>query len=167
MVAFSASSDTQALVQFARMFRAYMECSDELQQSAVAMINAIVDPESDEDDRVLAQMTLADILFPNPHNGLQGTDLVECEAIGAEDEEETRAELERMDRQEATFAERLRAEMKAKDITQVELAEKIGVGQSAIAMMLARECRPQRRTIRRLANALGVSCESLWPGYAD
>jgi lambda repressor-like predicted transcriptional regulator len=48
-------------------------------------------------------------------------------------------------------------------VTQVQLAETIGVGQSAIAMMLQRECRPQRRTVARMAEALGVTPETLWP----
>lgn len=49
-------------------------------------------------------------------------------------------------------------------MTQDQLAEKIGVGQPAISMMLKRQCRPQKRTVQRLAEALGVAAEELWPG---
>jgi transcriptional regulator with XRE-family HTH domain len=49
-------------------------------------------------------------------------------------------------------------------LTQEQLAEKIGVGQPAISMMLKRQCRPQKRTVQRLAEALGVAAEELWPG---
>ena len=49
-------------------------------------------------------------------------------------------------------------------MTQEQLAAKIGVGQPAISNMLNRQCRPQRRTVKRLATALDVSPEDLWPG---
>jgi len=47
------------------------------------------------------------------------------------------------------------------------LAEKIGVGQPAISMMLQRQCRPQKRTVMRIAEALGVSAEELWPNTKE
>jgi len=31
-------------------------------------------------------------------------------------------------------------------------------------MLLARKCRPQPRTLGKLAEALGVSVEEIWPG---
>jgi transcriptional regulator with XRE-family HTH domain len=53
--------------------------------------------------------------------------------------------------------------MKKHGMTQAELAEKTDVNQPAIANMLSRECRPQRRTIAKLAAAFGVEPEELWP----
>jgi len=50
-------------------------------------------------------------------------------------------------------------------MTQEALAAKLGVGQPAISNMLNRQCRPQRRTVLRLAQALGISPEELWPGF--
>jgi lambda repressor-like predicted transcriptional regulator len=38
----------------------------------------------------------------------------------------------------------------------------VGVGQSALSMMLKRQCRPQERTVQRLAEGLGVAAEELW-----
>jgi transcriptional regulator with XRE-family HTH domain len=70
-----------------------------------------------------------------------------------------------MDREEATFADRLRAVMQERGVTQEQLAERIGVGQSAIAMMLQRQCRPQRRTVSRMAEALEVPPDRLWPAF--
>ena len=67
-----------------------------------------------------------------------------------------------MDRQEATFAERLRQLMKEKNLTQSELAQKVGIGQSAISMMLNRNCRPQNKTVLRIAAAPGVDAKDLW-----
>jgi lambda repressor-like predicted transcriptional regulator len=153
--------------RFAPLFQAYLECSDELQAHARKLFAALADPELDEDDRALAAMTLADVLFPNLHDGELGSDLKECEVMSAQHSPETRETLKGMDREEATFAERLRTVMHERGVTQVQLAERIGVGQSAIAMMLQRECRPQRRTVARMADALGVPPEQLWPGFGQ
>lgn len=148
---------------FAPLMMAFLECSDELQEHAKEMLAAFKDPELDEDDRALAAMTLADILHPNFYKGLLGSDLKECEAQGAEHFPETRHVLEEMDQEEATFADRLKGIMERSGTTQAELAEKIGVGQPAISMMLQRNCRPQKKTVHKLAEALGVSPEELWP----
>jgi lambda repressor-like predicted transcriptional regulator len=150
------------LQRFAPLFQAYLECSDELQIHAQKLFKILSDPATDADDRALAAMTLADVLFPNFHEGELGSDLEECEAM-AMHTPESREALARMDEEEAVFADRLRAVMKEGGVSQVQLAERLGVGQSAIAMMLQRQCRPQRRTITRMAEALGVQPESLWP----
>jgi len=152
------------IIQSAPLLQAFMECSNALQIHARKLTAILVDPNTDDDDRELAAMTLADVLFPNFHEGELGSDLKECEAQGAQHSPETCDVLKRMDSEEATFAERLRAVMDDRGITQVQLADKIGVGQSAIAMMLQRECRPQRRTVVRMAEALRVQPEDLWPG---
>ncbi len=47
-------------------------------------------------------------------------------------------------------------------VTEVQLARRIGVSQSAISMMLPRRCRPQRRTVEKLAETLGVKADDLW-----
>jgi lambda repressor-like predicted transcriptional regulator len=151
--------------RFAPLFQAYLECSDELQAHARKLFAALADPQADADNRALAAMTRADVLFPDHPKGELGSDLKECEALAAQRSPEARETLERMDREEATFADRLRAVMQERGVTQVQLAERIGVGQSAIAMMLQRECRPQRRTVARMADALGVPPEQLWPGF--
>ncbi len=71
---------------------------------------------------------------------------------------------ERMDQQESEFAERLCRLMAERQMTQAELARHIGVGQSAVSMLLSRKCRPQPRTLGKIATALGVSVEDLWSG---
>lgn len=153
---------TAATQLFARFFRAYLDCDDDVQ--AIVRRQAIVatDPESDEDDRALALVTVCEALFPDysPFDGQLGLDLADLErhATGQD-----RASLEEMDRQEATFADRLAAAMTAKGLTQAQLATAIGVGQPAISNMLNRACRPQSRTVARLAEALGMRPEELWP----
>jgi hypothetical protein len=67
------------LCRFAPLFQAYLECSDELQTHAQKLFKILSDPQTDAGDCALAAMTLADILFPNCHEGELGSDLEECE----------------------------------------------------------------------------------------
>jgi len=165
MATLSCEIEQLTLLQATKFLLAYLECSDEIQAGIREMLELIKDPNTEEDDRHMTLLTLADALFPNPHDSKLGMDLQESEEIGARESEEMRTALEEMDREEATFAERLRAMMETQGITQEQLAEKIGVGQPAISNMLNRQCRPQRRTVLRLADALGTSPEALWPGF--
>lgn len=75
---------------------------------------------------------------------------------------EVRAEVEQT---LAIFAATLARLMAERQLTQAHLAERLGVGQTAISMLLKRRCRPQRRTIGKLAEALGVPVDELWPGF--
>lgn len=77
--------------------------------------------------------------------------------------EEAKNAIADLDREEEEFATRLQKLMIEKGVTQQQLAEKLKVGQPAISNMLNRQCRPQRRTIYRIAGALGVNPEELWP----
>lgn len=152
---------------FAKFFHGFMECSDEIQAAVREMIEIVVDPESEEDERKMALATIADALFPNRDDGEIGVELEESERMGAEYSDETRQVLDEMDQEETTFAQRLRTMMTEKRMTQADLAERIGVGQPAISMMLNRQCRPQRRTIIQLAEALGVAPQELWPSKPE
>lgn len=75
-----------------------------------------------------------------------------------------RAVRERIESVVRPFADTLARLLAEKQMTQAELARRIGVGQSAISTMLSRRCRPQPRTLGKLADALGVPVEDLWPG---
>ncbi len=70
-----------------------------------------------------------------------------------------------MAEEDLTFSQRLSACLESKGVTQEEIASKIGVGQSAIANLINRNCRPQRKTVLRLADALGVPPQDLWPNF--
>ena len=155
------------LLQAAKFLRAYLECSDEIQAGIRKMLEILNDPSTDEDDRDMTLFTLADALFPDPHQGKLGMDLDEAERLGTGFSKETSMVLEEMDREEETFAARLRTAIEHKGITQEQLAAEIGVGQPAISNMLSRQCRPQRRTVIRLADALDVTPGDLWPGFSN
>ncbi len=153
------------LLQAAKFLRAYLECSDEIQAGIRGMLEILNDANTDEHDRNMTLITLADALFPDPRDGGLGMDLEESEKLGAGFSEEMRSTLEEMDREEETFAARLRNAMEEQGINQEQLAAKTGVGQPAISNMLNRQCRPQRRTVLRVAEALNVTPEELWPGF--
>ncbi len=154
----------QAL-QAAKLLQAYLECSDEIQAAIREMLEILNDPETDDDDRESTLFTLADALFPNAYEGRLGIDLQESERLGSDSSKEMREALEQMDAEEATFAERLRGMMEQRGLTQQALAERLGIGQPAVSNLLKRQCRPQRRTVSRLAEVLQVSPNELWPGF--
>jgi transcriptional regulator with XRE-family HTH domain len=68
-----------------------------------------------------------------------------------------------LDQEEAAFSDRLKRLMSERDMTQEKLAKLTGVSQPAISNILNRCCRPQRKTVGRFAEALGVSPDELWP----
>ena len=53
--------------------------------------------------------------------------------------------------------------MTVKCMTQKGLSNRIGCSQPAISQMLNRKCRPQKKTILKLADALQVQPHELWP----
>ena len=153
------------LLQAAKFLRAYLECSDEIQAGVRELLEVLNDPETDEDDREATLFTLADALFPKPHEGQLGMDLESSEQLGASVSPEMRDALEELNREEKAFAECLRAVMERRGVSQEDLARELGIGQPAISNMLNRQCRPQRLTVLRFAEALEVSPEELWPDF--
>lgn len=154
------------LLKCVQTLQSFFECSSEIQAGIREMLSIINDPEVDPDDREMALYTLADALFPNPYKGKLGMDLEESEREGAAFSDEMRQVVEAMNAEEATFAERLQQIMAERNLTQVALAEMVGLQQPAISNMLRRQCRPQRQTVLRFAEALGIEPSELWPGFA-
>jgi lambda repressor-like predicted transcriptional regulator len=148
---------------FAKCFRAYLECSDEAQAVIRDMVAVLNSADADEEEREMALNTLAEALFPSYDSGELGIEVGEADKACAENSQEGREARAALDLEERTFAERVQAFMTQKGLTQAQLAEKAGVRQPAVSMMLTRRCRPQRRTVHKLAEALGVKVEDLWP----
>lgn len=145
---------------------ALAECDEDLRAEALELFKQLNSGELDEEQRFATTALLAEILFPNTSDqGMPGLDLAEAEAIAPSVNPEAQDVIDRMDREEAVFAQRLRDLMEAKGVTQSELANKVRIGQPAISMMLNRACRPQRQTVVRFAQALGVRPEQLWPPF--
>jgi len=147
-----------------KFLSALAECSDEIQKVVFQMMNIVEDRHTTPLERQRALMTIADALLLNPDDeGEYGQDLVASETNAAAVYPSLRHEVQKMDAQEADFAERLRKLMADKCVTQQELAERVGCSQPAVSQMLNRKCRPQKKTILKLAEALHVPPEDLWP----
>ena len=117
--------------------------------------------EADEDQKRRAIHTILEALFPSlAVDATEGMDQMRSLP-------ESQAYEREMDAQEETFADRLKATMQRKGWNQEKLAERTGVGQPAISNMLNRQSRPQTRTVFRLAEALDVPPEELWPGISN
>jgi len=143
--------------------KAYLECSDDLRRVVHEMFAVLDSEEATREERERAMATIADALFLRPHKQKYGMDLVASESEATEQVPALGREAQRMDEEEATFAERLRTLLERRTITQTELAERTGCSQSAISHMLNRNSRPQKKTILKLAEALQVAPVDLWP----
>ena len=143
---------------FAVVLRAYLGHENKDRDGIARMASIVTDPDATVDEVEDALETMREGLYP--------TDFVDLETSQTQDAEE-QSVSRRMDLEEETFATRLHDLMSKRGISQVDLAAMIGVGQPAICMMLSRNCRPQRRTIERLSQALRVSPTDLWPSYIN
>jgi lambda repressor-like predicted transcriptional regulator len=148
---------------FAQVFQAYMECSDEIQEVIRDMAAIVNDPEATETEQAMACSTIAEALFPHRHAGHLGIDLEAAERLEAESSKEFKEERDSMDKEEAHFAARVKAILEAREMTQVELADACEMGQPAVSNLLSRQSRPQRRTVEKIAKALGVPPDEIWP----
>lgn len=143
---------------------AIKKCSPELRDAAYDLFEDLQSGELDDYQLQATEALIADILFPTADaRGLPGLDSQEVERLEVLTDPDAATVVAEMEREEATFAERLQSLLAAKGVTQAELAAKVGVGQPAISMMLNRVCRPQRKTVEKIATALGVTPEELWP----
>lgn len=148
-----------------RFLAALMECSDEVQQVVISLLEVVKDPQTTQPERQRALMTIADALFLNPCevDGDYGQDLAGSEPYAAARSAPLAREVATMNSQQESFAERLKELMTKKQLSQQDLAKRIGCSQPAISQMLHRLCRPQKKTILKLAEALTVHPRELWP----
>jgi transcriptional regulator with XRE-family HTH domain len=142
---------------------ALAECGDPVQEVVVKLLGVVKSQHTTVVERQRALRAIADALFPNSEGGEHGLDLIASEASAAAESSSLAREVQRMNTQEATFADRIRELMETKRISQQELAARAGCSQPAISQMLNRTCRPQKKTILKLAEALNVRACDLWP----
>ena len=153
------------------LIKRFIECSDEVQSVVRSMFAVLEYEQSTVEDKQRALSTIADSLFLNTDvgHGSYGTDLTRIERDTAKGHlvESRRPivskRLDQLDAQELSFADRLSNLLIEKNITQEELADRIGCTQSAISKMLSRNARPRRTTIFKLSEALKVEPTELWP----
>ncbi len=138
-------------------------CDATFQQMVLEMIGIVENPEATVSEKARARATIDEAFETRFRERAMGRSLHSCEIAGMGSNPDSDRILEQMDSQEAAFAEALRQFMKTKGITQKDLANRIGCTQPAISQMLNRKCRPQRQTIFKLAEAIGVTARELWP----
>ena len=161
---FPAALQVSAFKMASSILHALQECDPKLREVALELFDQLNTDDLDTEQAHATTALIAEILFPNADQaGIPGLDLEEAEKIAPTVDPSAGPILAEMDRQEATFAERLRTAMTEKGFTQAELAAKVGIGQPAVSMMLNRACRPQRKTVQKIAAALGLADEQLWP----
>lgn len=146
----------------AEVLIAYLEKSPIVQAVIRDLVNILKDRNLPSEERQWAETALQDALFrhKSPQPGKRGR-VVSDEKRQLPGLREAQQRLEEEDR---VFAANLARFLKEQEISQAELAKRVGVGRSAISMMLSRQCRPQRRTVEKIAQALGVELRELWPG---
>lgn len=144
---------------FAEFYSALVESDSETRRDVDELVALAQDRDTDEIERETLLATIAQSLFPR----IGEAEVLAASVAGWEPttHAEVIANCELME-EESAFARKLRATMRDKGITQAALAGLMGVRQPAISMMLSRTCRPQRRTVEKLASALGVEIGELW-----
>jgi lambda repressor-like predicted transcriptional regulator len=140
---------------------AYEQCSPEIREAIDEMLAIMKSPDASPDEKERAVFTIVEALFPN----LAVDFLATCEAI--HHSPPAVAVRDAMRAEEESFAKNVQEIMKQRDLTQDALARLAGVGQSAISNMLNRHSRPQKRTVVKIAGALGVEPSRLWPGIEN
>ncbi|MFN0019402.1 MAG: helix-turn-helix domain-containing protein [Pirellulaceae bacterium] len=143
----------------ATMLRAFVECSREMQEVALEMSDILLDKESTQDEREMAFDAMIQALFPG-----MSMDILEGYRQHMKGHEAAEA-ASALHEEERTFADRVRTEMRKKDVTQEQLAKAANISQPAVSNILNRHCRPQRKTVVKFAESLGVSPKDLWPDF--
>lgn len=146
-----------------RFGRALAECSNAVQEVVVRQLGIVKTPRTTAVERQQALMTIANALFSKSESGECGLDLIASEANAAAESLPLAHEVQGKNTQESAFADRVRELMETKRISQQELAARAGCSQPAISQMLNRTCRPRKKTILKLAEALNVQARDLWP----
>jgi DNA-binding XRE family transcriptional regulator len=148
-------------LKISEVLQAFFQLDARKQREIQEQLNRLMDPQTSEAERDRAEKALAAMLQAAGGQQQAGRVLGREERFGPA-HHELRTQMEQA---EAAFAGTLARLMAERQFTQAQLAERIGVGQSAISMLLKRRCRPQRRTLGKLAQALGVTVEELWPSF--
>jgi lambda repressor-like predicted transcriptional regulator len=148
-----------SVLEAARFLQAFVECNRQAQENVLEMVAIITDASSTDDERTLASEAIVEALGP-----MLTADVHESYATLIKDDNAS-AILQDIQAEEEHFADKVRVCMADKGITQEMLAQKAGIGQPAVSNILNRRCRPQRRTVMKFAQSLGVSPQDLWPGF--
>lgn len=149
---------------FAWLHAAYVECVEPVRQLVDDLSLAVCnDGASDSDTDVDCALTaMIDLLTPaaTAGRGPWPRAVAPLPCFWHEPAVPDRAPL---GRPEAMFATRLAERMREKEVTPEWLGHQSGVGELAVARLLDGQGRPRLRTVVRIAHALGVTPDDLWP----
>jgi len=137
--------------------------SEQFRGTVLSMLEIIEADETSLADRRRAVSTIRDALQLHESRASFSVSLNALELGAAHRNRSIDYLASEQDSLQARFAVRLKELMKAKAISQSQLASRVGCSQPAISQMLIRQCRPQRSTIMNLAAALDVEPTELWP----
>jgi lambda repressor-like predicted transcriptional regulator len=156
-------SDANGVPPAVQILPAYLEKSPSVQAVIRDLLNIARNDRLPPEERKWAEAAVHDALFRYQ--------ACEPDKLGALASREERHQLsglaeehQRMEEEERAFAANLARLLGQRNLSQAELARRVGVGPSAISMMLSRRCRPQQRTVEKIARALEVDVGELWPG---
>jgi len=139
----------EACKGFAACLPRYLGCSAPVQAVVRDLVQLFNDSTIEAEERQRILQALAVTLYRN-HEHQPAERREPSPARPTVPEEETWRK--RLEQEEAVFVTRLKRLMGERQLTQ-----------PAISMLLARKYRPQRRTVRLLAQVLGVPEDELWP----
>ena len=155
------TADVVQAIQFhAQLRHAEQECSDEVLALIQPLYEIVADPNATEEEKEHAALVIADAIVPGLTFDFRCNFAASLREVSAREiEREVIAE-------EGAFADRVKLELATRGMTQQDLAQRLGVNQSAISMLLNRKGRPQMKTVHKIAAAFGMKPEELWPTIA-
>ena len=139
------------------ILRAFFDLKGEEQKSVENSARIATDPASSESERREAEAAIEILLVKARLKN--GRFVSENELLAPE----VKALRAQMLEKEKRFATKVNQLMAARQWTQADLATQVGVSQPAISMILSSRCRPHPRTIGKIAAALEVPVQDLWP----
>lgn len=144
---------------FLQVKNAFDQCDSEIKSVVSDMIDIATDESALPDERERALLTVAEAIFPSLSFDFlsKGQDMRLSPA--------SEVHRDQMKAESISFSKALGELLEQRGMSQDQLAKKIGVSQPAIANMLNRNCKPQRKTVIGIADALSIAPEDLWPGF--
>ncbi len=140
--------------------RAFQECDAETREIVDQMLTIYNDPEADDHERQRAVNTVVDALFPS-----LSAELMDGEVRVQSAPEMVLAKAD-LDLQGSIFADRLASILQQRGWTVDTLADRTGISAAIVTRMIAKQCRPERRTVERIAAILEVIPGELWPDFS-
>lgn len=114
----------------------------------------------DAHERAEVALSIVELIAPEGYFRLE--DSVDVDAWVSSDEV-TRAAMDNLREKKTLFSGVVRKLIAKHGMTQAQLAEKLEVTQPTVAALVSGQHKPQPKTLKRLADALGVQPEELWP----